>query len=248
MTYPVLPPFDPGTVWLVGAGPGDPGLLTLLAVHALKQADVVVSDALVDARVLELTSAPVEVMGKRGGVASPKQAEITARLIELARAGKRVLRLKGGDPFVFGRGPEEAAALRGAGISFRIVPGITAGIGGLAYAGIPVTSHESHAVTFVTGHGEDGAMPDFDATAPVLVFYMGFRHLDRIMSRLRESGRPADEKVAVVCRAATLDQSVLETTIGNAVADVTHARLAPPVLVVVGRTVGLRAQLDWWAP
>lgn len=246
MTELALPSFDPGTVWLVGVGPGDPGLLTLLAAHALKHADVAVSDALVDSRILELTAAPVEMMGKRGGVASPKQAEITARLIELARQGKRVLRLKGGDPFVFGRGPEEAMALRQAGIPFRVVPGITAGIGGLAYAGIPVTSHDTPSVTFVTGHGEDGAMPDFDAKAPTLVFYMGFRHLDRIMDRLLAAGRSSDEPVAVVCRATTPDQSVLETTIGRAVADVTASPLAPPVMVVVGRNVSLRAQLDWW--
>src|SRR6266481_5733575 len=131
---PPLPRFEPGSVWLAGAGPGDPGLLTLLALHALAQADAVVYDALVDPRILALArpGAALENAGKRGGRPSPKQPDISARLIELARAGKRVLRLKGGDPCVFGRGGEEALALAEAGIPFRIVPGITAGIGGLA--------------------------------------------------------------------------------------------------------------------
>src|SRR4051812_30626156 len=130
---PPLPVFEPGSVWLTGAGPGDPGLLTLLALHALEQADVVVYDALVDRRILDLIPAEAERenAGKRGGRPSPKQRDISARLIDLARAGKRVLRLKGGDPFVFGRGGEEALALVAARIPFRIVPGITAGVGGL---------------------------------------------------------------------------------------------------------------------
>ncbi|MGE5502812.1 MAG: uroporphyrinogen-III C-methyltransferase [Actinomycetota bacterium] len=250
-----LPPFEPGTVWLVGAGPGDPGLLSLLALHALKAADVVVTDALVDPRILALTAAPVESMGKRGGHASPKQAEITARLIELARQGKRVLRLKGGDPFVFGRGAEEALALAEAGIRFRVVPGITAGVGGLAYAGIPATARDCNsAVAFVTGHGQDGEVPDeFDwdglaRGAPVMVFYMALRHLDRVVARLTGAGRSPDEPVAVVCRAATPRQQVLETTLARLAEDVAVAGLEPPALLVVGSVVGLRRQLDWWTP
>ncbi|TAN66132.1 MAG: uroporphyrinogen-III C-methyltransferase, partial [Magnetospirillum sp.] len=141
-----LPPFEAGTVWLVGAGPGDPGLLSLLALHALRSADHIVCDALVDPRILALArpGAVVEAMGKRGGQSSARQSDITGRLVDLARQGLRVLRLKGGDPFVFGRGPEEALALAEAGIGFRIVPGITAGIGGLAYAGIPATSRDTN--------------------------------------------------------------------------------------------------------
>src|SRR5258708_25981268 len=133
-----LPDFATGSVWLVGAGPGDPGLLSLLALHALRRADTVVHDALVDERVLRLArqGATLEFAGKRGGKPSPKQPDISARLINLAHAGRRVLRLKGGDPYVFGRGAEEALALVAAKVPFRVVPGITAGIGGLSYAGI----------------------------------------------------------------------------------------------------------------
>ena len=137
MTGPLHPEFRPGEVWLVGAGPGDPGLLTLRAVHALSTADVIVHDALIDARVLAMArpGAVLEPMGKRGGRPSPRQAEITARLLERARQGLRVLRLKGGDPYVFGRGGEEAVALLAAGVPVRVVPGVTAGLGGLAAYG-----------------------------------------------------------------------------------------------------------------
>ncbi|MDE2513465.1 MAG: uroporphyrin-III methyltransferase, partial [Alphaproteobacteria bacterium] len=133
---PRLPAFSPGTVWLVGAGPGDPGLLSLLALHALQTADDVVYDALVDRRILALArrGARRHYAGKRGGKPSPRQPDISAKLVELARQRRRVLRLKGGDPFVFGRGGEEALALEAARIRYRVVPGITAGIGGLAYA------------------------------------------------------------------------------------------------------------------
>lgn len=251
-----LPAFAPGTVWLVGAGPGDPGLLTMLAVHALRTADCVVTDALVDPRILALASpqAAIESMGKRGGRASPKQGEITARLIELARDGKRVLRLKGGDPFVFGRGPEEALALAEAGIAFRIVPGISAGIGGLAYAGIPVTARDvNSAVAFVTGHDQDGAIPDADwdslaKGAPVIVFYMALRHVGRVVERLLAAGRRPDEAAAVVSRAATPDQIVLVSTIANLAADIARASIEPPALLVVGDVVSMRERLDWWTP
>ena len=155
-----LPNFETGHVWLVGAGPGDPGLLSVLALHALGSADVVVYDALVDPRILRLArpGAVLDFAGKRGGRPSPSQPDISARLIRLAREGNRVLRLKGGDPCVFGRGGEEALALAAAGVPFRIVPGITAGIGGLAYAGIPLTHRDTNsAVTFLTGHDSDGS-------------------------------------------------------------------------------------------
>src|SRR5438034_1066250 len=212
-----LPEFRPGSVWLVGAGPGDPGLLSALALHALDHADIVVYDALVDPRILALArpGATLDYAGKRGGRPSPSQPDISARLIELARAGKRVLRLKGGDPCVFGRGGEEALALAEAGIPFRIVPGITAGIGGLAYAGIPVTHRDvNSAVTFLTGHSSDGAVPhgvDWEAIArgsPVIVLYMGLNHLARIAARLIAAGRKPEEPVAIVSKATTPGQRV----------------------------------------
>jgi len=252
-----LPEFRPGSVWLVGAGPGDPGLLTLLALHALENADVMVHDALVDARILARLrpGAAVEAMGKRGGRASPHQIDINQRLVELARQGKRVLRLKGGDPFVFGRGAEEALALADAGIPFRVVPGVTAGIGGLAYAGIPATARDCNsAVTFITGHGREGTLPvgiDWDGLArgaPVMVFYMALRQLDQVVARLLAAGRPPNEAVAVVSHAATPRQKVLETTLGEVVAAVAADRPEPPSLLVVGCVVGLRHRLDWWQP
>jgi uroporphyrin-III C-methyltransferase len=252
-----LPAFEPGTVWLVGAGPGDPGLLSLLALHALRQADAVVHDALVDPRVVGLArpGAMVESMGKRGGQPSPRQPEINARLVELAARGLRVLRLKGGDPFVFGRGAEEALGLVEAGIPFRVVPGVSAGIGGLAYAGIPVTARDCNSsVAFVTGHGQDGGIPDdFDwdglaRGAQVMVFYMALRQLDLVADRLQAAGRAASEPAAVVSRAATPRQRVVETTLAHLARDVATANLEPPALLVVGGVVELRQRLDWWRP
>jgi uroporphyrin-III C-methyltransferase len=249
-----VPEFEPGWVWLVGAGPGDPGLLTLHALNALARADVVVYDALVDESVLQFANplAKLEYSGKRGGKPSPKQRDISARLVELARQGKRVLRLKGGDPFVFGRGGEEALALVDAGIPFRIVPGVTAGIGGLGYAGIPVTHRDTnHAVTFVTGHMAGGAVPenlDWPSIAkgsPVIVLYMALSHLDRIADLLIANGRRADEPVALVRNATLKDQQVLETTLGAASADVAAANFKAPAIIVIGETVRLRSGLDW---
>ena len=249
-----VPDFEPGWVWLVGAGPGDPGLLTLHALNALARADVVVYDALVDETVLQFANplAKLEYSGKRGGKPSPKQRDISARLVELARQGKRVLRLKGGDPFVFGRGGEEALALVDAGIPFRIVPGVTAGIGGLGYAGIPVTHRDTnHAVTFVTGHMAGGAVPenlDWPSIAkgsPVIVLYMALSHLDHIADLLISNGRRADEPVALVRNATLKDQQVLETTLGTASADVAAANFKAPAIIVIGETVRLRAGLDW---
>ncbi len=197
-----LPKFEIGHVWLVGAGPGDPGLLTLHAVNALEQADVIVYDALVNEECLSFAgpSAVLEYAGKRGGKPSPQQRDISLRLVELARAGKRVLRLKGGDPFVFGRGGEEALTLVEHDVPFRIVPGITAGIGGLAYAGIPVTHRETNqSVTFLTGHDATGLVPDsmdwksIAQGSAVIVMYMAMKHIGLIASRLMAAGRPFDE-------------------------------------------------------
>ena len=249
-----LPDFAPGSVWLVGAGPGDPGLLTALALHALDDADRVVYDALVDPRILELArpGAVLEFAGKRGGRPSPSQPDISARLIHLAREGNRVLRLKGGDPCVFGRGGEEALALAAAQIPFRIVPGITAGIGGLAYAGIPVTHRDiASAVTFVTGHERGGAVPealDWAAIAqgsPVIVLYMALNHLARITARLIEAGRPPQQPVAIISKATTQAQRVLVTSLEDAARCAEAARIEAPTIVVVGEVVRLRAALDW---
>src|SRR3954449_7443156 len=219
-----LPEFAAGSVWLVGAGPGDPGLLTALALHALDRADSIVYDALVDPRILALArpGAAMEYAGKRGGRPSPRQADISTRLVALARQGNRVLRLKGGDPCVFGRGGEEALALARAAIPFRIVPGITAGIGGLAYAGIPVTHRDvGSAVTFVTGHDSAGTVPavDWEAIArgsPVIVLYMSLRHLDRIAERLIAGGGPPSGPGGVGRKAATPEQRVAVTTLAQA--------------------------------
>jgi uroporphyrin-III C-methyltransferase len=249
-----LPDFTPGSVWLVGAGPGDPGLLSALALHALDRADVVVYDALVDPRILALApvGAQLDYAGKRGGRPSPSQPDISARLIRLAREGRRVLRLKGGDPCVFGRGGEEALALAEAAIPFRIVPGITAGIGGLAYAGIPVTHRDiNSAVTFVTGHSSGGAVPngiDWEAVArgsPVIVLYMGLRQLGAIAARLIAAGRRADEPVAIVSKATTPAQRVLVTSLAKAAAAAAEAGIEGPTIIAVGEVVRLRAALDW---
>lgn len=249
-----LPAIEPGWVWLTGAGPGATGLLTLLALRGLQTADVVVYDALVDQDVLKLArpGALLEYAGKRGGKPSAKQPDISLRLVQLAREGKRVLRLKGGDPFVFGRGGEEALSLVGAGIPFRIVPGVSAGIGGLAYAGIPVTHRDcNHAVTFITGHDASGTVPeavDWAAIArgsPTIVFYMALKHIAQISSRLMQEGRLASEPVAVVSKATVAEQRVLETTLGACTADIAAHGIEPPAIVVVGEVVRLRAALDW---
>jgi uroporphyrin-III C-methyltransferase len=247
-----LPVLDPGAVWLIGAGPGDPGLLTLHALNGLAQADVVVHDALVDPGCLALARPGADIVhaGKRGGRPSPKQPDISARLVREAKAGKRVVRLKGGDPFLFGRGGEEALALVRAGVPFRIVPGITAGIGGLAYAGIPATDRNVNSVVaFITGHDATGAVPggiDWAALAkgaPVIVLYMAIKTLPEISARLIAAGRAADEPVALVSNAATARQSVIETTLGGA-AEAGKAAEAPAV-IVIGDVVRLRAGLDW---
>lgn len=249
-----LPAFAPGSVWLVGAGPGDPGLLTLHAVNGLRQADVVVYDALVGGEILDLARPDCERVyaGKRGGKPSPVQADISQRLVRLAKEGKRVLRLKGGDPFVFGRGGEEALALVAAGVPFRVIPGISAGIGGLAYAGIPVTHRDTNStVTFVTGHGVGGEVPDgidwaaLAKGAPVIVLYMALKHIGTIAGRLLQHGRAASEPVAVVSQATLPQQTILETTLGACAADIAAAGIEPPCIVVVGEVVRLRSGLDW---
>lgn len=249
-----LPEMKAGEVWLVGAGPSDPGLLTLHALNALSQADVIVHDALVDKACLGFarTGAVIEYAGKRGGKPSAKQRDISLRLVELAKQGKKVLRLKGGDPFVFGRGGEEALTLVAHHVPFRVVPGVSAGIGGLSYAGIPVTHRDiNQCVTFLTGHDANGVVPgaiDWQSVSkgsPVIVIYMAMKHLNSIVDKLIEAGRDPREPMAFICEATTPGQKVLETTLGTAVQDVREADIAPPAIVVLGEVVRLRAGLDW---
>ncbi|WP_368188178.1 uroporphyrinogen-III C-methyltransferase [Aestuariibius sp. HNIBRBA575] len=247
------PQLQPGWVWLCGAGPGDPGLLTLHALNALRQADVVIYDALVQEGILDWAPQAEHVYaGKRGGKPSAKQRDISLKLVDLAQAGKKVLRLKGGDPFVFGRGGEEAQTLIQHDVPVRIIPGISAGIGGLAYAGIPVTHRDvNQSVTFVTGHDQTGDAPsslDWDGIArgsQVIVIYMGMKHIARISADLIKAGRGQDEPVAVVANATTDDQQVLETTLGNVVSDLQGSELEPPAIICVGRSVQMRQVLDW---
>jgi uroporphyrin-III C-methyltransferase len=246
-----LPALEKGWVWLVGAGPGDPGLITALGLQALSQADVILHDALVDESLLALSTAEKIYAGKRAGLKSCKQDEISDLLVTLAKQNKRVLRLKGGDPFVFGRGGEEAQALARARVNFRIVPGITAGIGGLAYAGIPVTHRDTnHAVTFITGHGIDGKLTKLDWAAvsrgaPTLVLYMARKFADEISQALLAAGRSADEPAAIVANAARADQLVIVTTLGGLAA---AAQTAPALaIIVIGENVKLAGELNWLA-
>lgn len=250
-----LPCFDPGTVWLAGAGPGDPGLLTLLALTALAEADVILHDALLGDDILALArpDAVLENVGKRAGKPSPKQDEINARLIHHARQGLRVLRLKGGDPFVFGRGGEECLALAAAEIPFRIVPGVSSGVGGLAYAGVPVTHRGvSTAVTFITGHDRSGQLPadmNWAALAGVpgaLVFFMGLTVLDDIAQNLMAAGKPPMTPVAIVSSASTPRQQVIETTLARAARDVIRLQARRPAIIAVGDVVRLRGGFGDW--
>src|SRR5580698_1054463 len=243
-----VPVFAPGHVWLAGAGPGDPGLLTLDALAGLTQADIIVHDALVDPRVLALAgpSARLEFAGKRGGKPSATQTDISQRLVELARANKRVLRLKGGDPFIFGRGGEEAMTLAAAGVPFRVIPGVTAGLAALASASIPATLRGiNRAVIFAAGHGAD---EEFDWTALAragqpIVLYMVMHNLQRIANALMAAGLAAQTPAAVIASATTPQQRVLVSTLEKLAADARRQKFEPPAIVVIGDIVAMRAQL-----
>jgi len=245
------PRFHPGEVWLAGAGPGDPGLLTLHVVNALSQADIIVYDALVHDAVLRLARPEVvlEFAGKRGGRPSAIQRDITERLIELARQRRRVLRLKGGDPFVFGRGGEEALGLAAAGISFRVLPGVTAGLAGLAYASIPATTRDTnHGVILVTGQYAAGNQHSLDWGALVrtqlpIILYMGMRRLPEIAGSLLANGVSPELSVAVICNATTPQQCVLVTTLARVVKDTAAQGLGSPSIIAIGEMVKLRAAL-----
>jgi uroporphyrin-III C-methyltransferase len=239
------PPFAPGTAWLVGAGPGDPGLLTVHAINALGVADVVIYDALVDRRVLSLArdGAVLEYAGKRGGQRSAVQRDISERLIQLAREGFRVLRLKGGDPFVFGRGGEEALALARAGVAFEIVPGVSSISAVPASAGIPITHRGvSSQVTVVAGHDPDALDLDALAACPgTLVVFMGLKALPELVQGLLAAGRAPDTPAAVISRGST---PAAETVVADLAAIADAARsLAAPALVVVGDVVALSSVL-----
>ena len=252
-----FPVFEAGWVWLVGAGPGAPGLMSLLCYHAMQNCDVVVYDALVNPDILRWVKSGVvlEYAGKRGGKPSPVQLDISLRLIDLARSGKRVLRLKGGDPFLFGRGGEESQALAKAKIPFRIVPGITAGVGGLAYAGIPSTHRDTnHSVIFLTGHDATGKMPanvNWQAVAkasPVIVMYMAVKNLGEIAQALLEGSRDPNDPVTIISNASLPHQMVNATSLAQAGAFVAANNPPTPAIVVVGHASDWRDMLDWYSP
>jgi len=249
--FPPFPQMRAGEVWLVGAGPGDPRLLTLMAVHALRAADVIVHDALIDPRVLSLARAGTRFhpAGKRGGKPSPEQRDITEQLIAFARDGHKVVRLKGGDPFVFGRGGEEAKALADARIPFRIVPGLTSGLAAAALAGIPATTRETnHAVILATGHRalDGSAMKSWEALArtgqPVII-YMGISKLAEIAEAFLRAGLDPHTPVAIIASATFPDEHVLETELATAAADAENSAIASPAIVVVGRIAALGPDL-----
>jgi uroporphyrinogen III methyltransferase/synthase len=241
-------------VHLVGAGPGNPGLLTLRAVECLTEADFVLYDRLVPARLLDQAPATAERISVENlpGRHAEKGPVIIRTLLEAARQGKRVVRLKGGDPFLFGRGAEEAEALRQAGIPFEVVPGVTSGLAAAAFAGIPLTHRlHSSAVAFVTGHecpGKPGSTLDWPALARfpgTLVIYMGMTRLAQITQTLMEHGKSADTPSAVIRWGTTGEQRTVEAPLCDLAAAVAKAKLAPPALIVIGPVVALRSGMAW---
>ena len=243
-----------GIVYLVGAGPGDPGLMTRRALELIGEADAILYDRLIPPGALEGTRPDAELryVGKQPGAPALPQNEINALLVELAQAGKSVVRLKGGDPFVFGRGGEEAQALAEAGVRFEVVPGVTAGVAASAYAGIPVTHRDSaSAVAFVTGHEdpakEDGAL-DWEALARfpgTLVLYMGVSGLEAIAERLVAAGRDPAEPAAVVERGTLPDQRTVTAPLEQIARRVEEAGVRPPAITVIGPVSGLHETLAW---
>jgi uroporphyrinogen III methyltransferase / synthase len=243
-----------GVVYLVGAGPGDPGLMTARSLALIASADVVFYDRLIPPGALEGAREDAELLyvGKRPGEPSVPQEEIESRLVEAARAGRSVVRLKGGDPFVFGRGGEEGEALRAAGVEFEVVPGVTAGIAATAYAGIPVTHREeASAVAFVTGHedpGKEESALEWEALAAfpgTLVFYMGVKRLAANAAALIAAGRDAEEPAAAVERGTTAAQRTVLATLGTLAEAVEREGIGAPALIVVGPVAARREQLAW---
>lgn len=234
-----------GKVYLIGAGPGDPELLTLKAVRALRCADIALVDDLVNREVLQFLRADARVIavGKRGGCRSTPQAFIERQMVRFARAGRCVARVKGGDPFVFGRGAEEAEALRAAGIAVEVVSGITAGIGVPAALGIPVTHRElAHGATFITGHPRAGATVDWRAlvaSGTTLVVYMGIAQLPRIVADLRAADMAADTPVAVIQNGTLPHERSVVTRLSAAASEVARCGIGSPAIVVIGKVVNL---------
>lgn len=241
-----------GEVALVGAGPGDPELLTLKAWRLIQSADVILYDRLVSPEILSLIPANVEMVhvGKQRSNHTLPQDQINQRLVELAREGHKVVRLKGGDPFIFGRGGEEIETLAAAGARFQVVPGITAASGCAAYAGIPLT-HRDHAqsVRFITGHLKndtcDLPWSDFVQNNQTLVFYMGLVGLPIICRQLIGHGMTPDMPVALVSKGTTADQKVVVGTLSDIVGKVENSGVQAPTLVIIGHVVALRSRLDW---
>jgi uroporphyrin-III C-methyltransferase / precorrin-2 dehydrogenase / sirohydrochlorin ferrochelatase len=246
-----------GEVTLVGAGPGDPELLTLKALRALQDADVILHDRLVPAAILDLArrDAARICVGKAAGNIGSTQEEINALLIEHANQGRRVVRLKGGDPFIFGRGGEELQALAAAHINFSVIPGITAATGCAAYAGIPLTHRDhAHSVTFVTGHAQDHGKepapePDWRALAApgtTAVFYMGLARLDHIVAKLLEHGAAPTCPAGIIAQGTTPDQRVITATLATIASASAAANLESPALLIVGNVVALHSTLAWF--
>ena len=243
-----------GVVYLVGAGPGDPDLLTVRATRLMRHADAVVYDYLVSEAVLALVDPRAERIyaGKRQGCHALSQEEINKLLVTLARRGKRVLRLKGGDPFIFGRGGEECEFLAAHGVSYEVVPGVTSASGASCYAGIPLTHRDcARAVVFATGHLKDGSA-DLDwATLArpqqTVVIYMGVTRLAEICRELVAHGASPELPAAVIERATTERQRVVTGTLATLPAAAAAAGVQPPALIVTGEVVKLRASLDWLA-
>ena len=239
-----IPPFAPGCVWLAGAGPGDPGLLTLQTYVAIKNADVIVYDALVSQPIMQLTSpnAMLDFVGKRGGQPSCRQEDIITKLIDYAKSNLRVLRLKGGDPMIFGRGAEEAQALAKINIPFRILPGITAGIGGIAYAGISATHRDiNSAVTFITGHALNSTLNwrALSEGSTILIIYMGLKNLVEIAKILIKHGRDTSEALTIIINATMPSQLIIKTTLANASQAMDHVKQGNPAIIVIGKAANI---------